>query len=162
MNYIHDEATLPSPAHAGIALERLFELAAVLGEFMERGLVERGADPGARQGDLAALPPRFGHPAQLAQALGVTPRNVTGLIDVLAEDGFVARGPHPSDRRATVVTLTEKGSSVAATLHAEEQAFARMMFGEVPAKDLSNFVATLDHVLGWLCGAGPTSPEEPS
>jgi hypothetical protein len=41
----------------------------------------------------------------------------------------------------------EKGTSVAATLHAEEQAFARMMFEDVPDRELSNFVATLDHVL---------------
>jgi len=90
---------------------------------MERGLVERGLTR-ARARVIWQL---YHHGSvtqrELAQALGVTPRNVTGLIDVLAEDGFVARGPHPTDRRATVVTLTEKGSSVAATLHAEEQAF---------------------------------------
>ncbi len=36
----------------------------------------------------------------LADALQVTPRNVTGLVDALADSGFVERAPHPTDRRA--------------------------------------------------------------
>jgi DNA-binding MarR family transcriptional regulator len=134
----------------------------VLGEFMERGLVERGLT----RARVRVIWQLFHHGSvtqrELAQALGVTPRNVTGLIDVLAEDGFVARGPHPTDRRATIVTLTEKGSSVAATLHEEEQAFARMMFEHLSGEELSNFVATLDQVLKWLRGAGPTTLDQPS
>jgi hypothetical protein len=38
----------------------------------------------------------------------VSPRNVTGLVDGLAESGFVTREPHPTDRRATLVALTER------------------------------------------------------
>ena len=45
----------------------------------------------------------------LAKALQVSPRNVTGLVDALEAAGYVERRPHPSDRRALLVTLTEQG-----------------------------------------------------
>jgi DNA-binding MarR family transcriptional regulator len=48
----------------------------------------------------------------LADELGVTPRNITALIDGLEEDGLVERQRHPSDRRATVIALTELGNRV--------------------------------------------------
>ncbi len=41
----------------------------------------------------------------------VTNGAVTGLVDRLAQEGFVAREPHPSDRRTIQVRLTEEGRS---------------------------------------------------
>jgi DNA-binding MarR family transcriptional regulator len=37
----------------------------------------------------------------------VTPRNITALVDGLEEEGIVRRLPHPTDRRATLIELTE-------------------------------------------------------
>src|ERR1700674_3672138 len=45
--------------------------------------------------------------ADLASGLDVTPRNVTTLVDGLERDGLVRRRPHPTDRRATVIELTD-------------------------------------------------------
>lgn len=45
----------------------------------------------------------------LAAALNVSPRNITGLVDALESAGYVERVPHPTDRRATLVTLTPLG-----------------------------------------------------
>jgi DNA-binding MarR family transcriptional regulator len=42
----------------------------------------------------------------LADALGVTPRNITALVDGLEEEGMVRRVAHPTDRRATLIELT--------------------------------------------------------
>src|SRR5687767_11748481 len=39
----------------------------------------------------------------LASALGVTPRNITALVDGLETDGIVRRTSHPTDRRATII-----------------------------------------------------------
>jgi DNA-binding MarR family transcriptional regulator len=44
----------------------------------------------------------------LADALGVTPRNITALVDGLELEGIVRRLPHPTDRRATLIELTDK------------------------------------------------------
>jgi MarR family multiple antibiotic resistance transcriptional regulator len=42
-------------------------------------------------------------PTELAQQLGVTSSAATFIIDRLAALGHVSRGPHPDDRRKTVV-----------------------------------------------------------
>ncbi len=48
----------------------------------------------------------------LGSFLAVTPRNVTKLVDGLEAESLVVRKPHPSDRRATVVSLTDRGALV--------------------------------------------------
>ena len=45
----------------------------------------------------------------LAEDLGTTPRNVTGLVDHLERDGLVERVPDPTDRRSVKATLTVAG-----------------------------------------------------
>lgn len=129
------------------ALDRVFELAARLGDLMERALDERGLST-ARAEVLFVLHER-GPMVQreLSQALQCTPRHVTGLIDILEAQGWVARGPHPTDRRATLVSLTEQGAQAAARMHAERQEAAAALFGDIPAEDLATFVAVLDQVL---------------
>lgn len=46
---------------------------------------------------------------QLAAALEVSPRNVTGLVDALERDGLVERVPDEHDRRAVRARMTERG-----------------------------------------------------
>ena len=58
----------------------------------------------------------------LAAALQVSPRNVTGLVDALEASGHVRRTPHPSDRRAVLVELSETARQTMAQMqrdHAE-------------------------------------------
>jgi DNA-binding MarR family transcriptional regulator len=43
--------------------------------------------------------------ADLAESLGVTPRNVTALVDALEAEGTVRRTAHPTDRRITMIEL---------------------------------------------------------
>ena len=52
--------------------------------------------------------------ADLANALAVTPRNVTALVDGLEAEGMVRRVPHTTDRRVTLVELTCNSERVAA------------------------------------------------
>ena len=54
--------------------------------------------------------------AELARRLGVTPRAVTALVDGLVEQRLVRRRPHPSDRRATLVSLSARGARTCARL----------------------------------------------
>lgn len=49
----------------------------------------------------------------LADELRLTPRHMTALVDALEEERLVARRPHPTDRRATVVELTASGCEAA-------------------------------------------------
>jgi DNA-binding MarR family transcriptional regulator len=50
--------------------------------------------------------------AQLAEEADVTRATMTGLIDTLEKDGYVKRYPHPEDRRAVIVKITEAGEAV--------------------------------------------------
>jgi DNA-binding MarR family transcriptional regulator len=53
---------------------------------------------------------------QLAELIGVDPRNAVPLIDSLADRGLLAREVDPADRRRRVLTLTARGQQVAADL----------------------------------------------
>ena len=157
MKQIHNEDTAASSV-AHQALMRLFELTVRLGEEMEKGLVERGLTR-ARAAVIWQLHQR-GPVTQrtLSQALRVSPRNVTGLLDALEASGYVSRGRHPTDRRATLVSLTEQGAAAAARLHADYEMGARVLLGDVPPADLTAFVSVVDHVLDRLRGATSTPP----
>ncbi|MGV8840419.1 MAG: MarR family winged helix-turn-helix transcriptional regulator [Bauldia sp.] len=47
--------------------------------------------------------------SDIAKSVGIAPRSVTTLVDCLERDGLARRTAHPTDRRATVIELTEKG-----------------------------------------------------
>ena len=54
------------------------------------------------------------HPAgltmtELSRQIMVSNGATTSLVDRLAEDGLLQRAPHPSDRRTTIIRLTEAG-----------------------------------------------------
>jgi DNA-binding MarR family transcriptional regulator len=87
---------------------------------------------------------------ELAETLHVSPRNVTGLLDGLEATGFVARTMHPSDRRATLGTLTDHGTAVAKAMQTDEQRLARFLFADVPSEEVGEFVGMLDHVVARL------------
>jgi len=46
---------------------------------------------------------------KIGERLQVHPTSVTNTIDRLERDGFVERIPHPTDRRATLASITEVG-----------------------------------------------------
>jgi DNA-binding MarR family transcriptional regulator len=145
----HGEVTSQSEA-AARALGALFEFAVLMTEAMERDLSERGLTR-ARATVIAYL--HRGGPMrqrELAEALRVSPRNVTGLLDRLEATGFVARTMHPNDRRATLVTLTEHGTAVAKAMQTDEQHLARFLFADVPSDKVGEFADTLDHVIARL------------
>jgi len=84
---------------------------------------------------------------ELAAALGVSPRNVTGLVDALVATGFVTRAPHPKDRRATQVTLTAQGAGVGDELAAGRGQLAEELFADLSDRRFTAIVAGLDALL---------------
>ncbi len=62
----------------------------------------------------------------LSRRMMVTNGNVTGVVDRLVRDGLARRAPAKEDRRASIVTLTEAGRRLFATMtpvhHARVQA----------------------------------------
>lgn len=53
----------------------------------------------------------------LAEALRIAPRSVTDVVDALEAKGYVTRQPDPTDRRASVVVVTEAGRAVRTAVH---------------------------------------------
>lgn len=48
----------------------------------------------------------------MGERLQLHPTSVTNIVDRLQADGLVRRTPHPTDRRATLVGITEAGAAV--------------------------------------------------
>lgn len=65
---------------------------------------------------LRALASRPGgmRPSVLADELHIAPRSATEVADGLEERGWVVRSPDPTDRRATVLSLTDGGRDLVA------------------------------------------------
>lgn len=148
MKSLHnDEGSAFSDIGADAALEKLFSLAVVTHQFMEAGMAARGLSR-ARATLLWNLNERGSMTQRaLAEVLGVSPRNVTGLVDALEADGFVTRGRHPDDRRATLVALTDKGTTTMSGLRGEYDEGATRLFEGLTASDLEGFIATVDQLL---------------
>jgi DNA-binding MarR family transcriptional regulator len=85
---------------------------------------------------------------ELADALDVSARNITGLVDGLVSTGFVTRQPHPTDRRATLVSFTEHGAKTVRELESGQRQLSHSLFGGMAPNRFDEFVAGLGEVLG--------------
>ncbi len=90
----------------------------------------------------------------IAAALDVSPRNVTGLVDALEPAGFVERRPHPSDRRATLVTLTERGVAIMSEMVRERAAAAAALVEGFGPERIERLGADLDAIAARLRAMG--------
>ena len=84
--------------------------------------------------------------AQLAAATGFEPPTITLSVRQLEDAGLVARRPSPTDRRATLVELSDKGRTLlpelkAAWCRAAEQTVAG--FTAIPLDQLTDVLADL-------------------
>ena len=132
------------------AFDQVLELVVLLDEDMKRGLAAAGLT--VPRAHLVWVLHHEGPTTQraLADSLKVTPRNVTGLVDGLVATGFVTREPHPTDRRATLVALTEHGRSTLAEMDRGHREAAELLFGDMPGHRFDAFVEGLEHVVSRL------------
>lgn len=135
---------------AQAVLEHVFELASRLSdgmtnEFETQGLTTARAELLWR---LHAAGPQTQR--ALSDALRCTPRNVTGLVNALEGSELVRREPHPTDGRAALVTLTDRGARTLEDWRSRYERFAVRLFGDIADEDLARFEAVLTHVLDRL------------
>jgi DNA-binding MarR family transcriptional regulator len=143
----------------GTALGQVLELAVLINDDMARSLAGDGLTV-PRAHLLWELHHR-GPSTQrhLAEVLGVSPRNITGLVDALVATGFVTRQPHPADRRATLVTFTEHGARTAKQMDKGQRQLAKLLFSGMSDRQFDGLVRGLGAVLNQLREHLPPSRE---
>lgn len=137
-------STDPGSADLAVSVTgRLFRLAPRLVDLQDLGVREyglgfaRGRVLWALQGSGPVLM------RALSQALGISPRTVTGLVDALEADGWVTRSPHPADRRATIISLTPAAENALVRLREHYEGLAHDLLGDLPHDDLARCRAVI-------------------
>ncbi len=89
----------------------------------------------------------------LSTALGVTARNITTIVDGLEREGLLARRPDPTDRRAILLELTDKGRAHVEQVHALHCELAERMFAPLRAEERRTLHALLTRLARQLSQA---------
>jgi DNA-binding MarR family transcriptional regulator len=98
---------------------------------------------------------------EVGDVLRISPRTVTDMIDGLEGRGLVARGPHPADRRITLLHLTAEGRGLLATaVGLAEQAHRDALIGLSP-DDQQTLRRLADQVAPAAVPAPADSPAAP-
>jgi DNA-binding MarR family transcriptional regulator len=77
------------------------------------------------------------HPGKLAAALGVTPTNVTGIIDRLIKQGLVSRTEDAQDRRVMLLQATGRGEELVTKLRERRRTYLSDLLGRLDADELA-------------------------
>jgi DNA-binding MarR family transcriptional regulator len=75
----------------------------------------------------------------LAKESGIVARTLTALVDGLERDGLARRIPHPSDRRATLIELTEEGERTLRACMRPHRTAVAALFREFAPRDRAAF-----------------------
>ena len=73
----------------------------------------------------------------------VTNGAITGLVDRLAQEGFVIREPHPKDRRTIFVRLTEQGRGRFLAMAREHEGWTVALLAGLEAEGKKQLLANL-------------------
>ncbi|MGY4102536.1 MarR family winged helix-turn-helix transcriptional regulator [Nocardia sp. R16R-3T] len=95
--------------------------------------------------------------AALADHLGVVPRSATTVVDALAAANLVSRAADPTNRRSTLVTLTDPGRAALSQMAAARRAAAEEVFAGLTTEQrttLRELLATLDSQASMRTSAG--------
>lgn len=95
--------------------------------------------------------------ADMARAAHITKQSMSDLVDLLERQGYVDRRPDPSDSRAKLVCLTDRGREVVGTAgRALDQAYA-----ELEARIGADGLADLRRLLTACVEAAASEPPNP-
>ncbi|WP_258543931.1 MarR family winged helix-turn-helix transcriptional regulator [Streptomyces ipomoeae] len=95
---------------------------------------------------------------ELGESLGMSPRNMTVLVDGLEKEDLVRRVSHPHDRRIKLVELTEAGRQVAQRELGPSQAAAAALFDDFTPEERDELLRLLGKVGDTLRARGIEMP----
>ena len=133
-------------------VELLWSFAPAYQRWSESLLVEKGLSPQRLRilGSIHERGPRI--MSELKEELGVTATNVTALVDSLEKDGLVIRKRHPTDRRATVIELSNKVMTELSPRCTEYKEQVAELFSDLSEKECKGFVRMLEKLWNRLQG----------
>src|SRR5687767_1998703 len=82
--------------------------------------------------------------SELGESLGMSPRNMTVLVDGLEKEGLVRRVSHRHDRRIKLVELTPAGRRVAEQDLGPSQLAAASLFDDFTAEERADLLRLLE------------------
>lgn len=88
--------------------------------------------------------------SELGHDLGITPRYVTVLVDHMEDEGLVRRTRHPSDRRATLIELTDAGRTMCGSAGHEHVEAAAVLIRALSQAQQEALLEALQTLLGEL------------
>ena len=86
----------------------------------------------------------------LADRAGMSRQAITYLVEELIERGYLERGPDPSDRRASLVELTERGEAAVASIRSSVRRLEREWEAQVGVQRFADFRAILAELTATL------------
>ncbi len=89
-------------------------------------------------------------PTELGNSLFVTKQNMTGMIDRMERDGYVARHNDPRDRRVSRIRLTDKGKEALRKIEPLKDGWNQKAFGMFSRDEKENMYKMLDRYLSYL------------
>ena len=133
-------------------VELLWSFTPAYQRWSESLLVEKGLSP-QRLRILSSIHERGPRiMSDLKKELGVTATNVTALVDSLEKDGLVVRRRHPTDRRATVIELSDKVMTQLSPRCTEYKEQVAELFSDLSDNECKAFVKTLEKLWSRLQG----------
>jgi DNA-binding MarR family transcriptional regulator len=141
-----DESASPAATSLDNTADELTAAAAGFASAFDRWTNRKAAEAGVSAQRLRLLNAIHCHGPQkmadLAEALAVTPRNVTALVDGLEADGLIRRVPHSTDRRITMVELSCSSANVESQYRAFQNSVGRL-FADLTEADRNTLLRLL-------------------
>lgn len=85
--------------------------------------------------------------SELRQSIGGTAQNATGLVDALEREGYVMRRPHETDRRKTMISLSESARSEISAQRREHRFEVASLFESLSEEDQCTLLSTINRVV---------------
>jgi DNA-binding MarR family transcriptional regulator len=86
----------------------------------------------------------------LANSMGVTTAAMTGIIDRLVRDGYIARNFDPQDRRVIKVKLTTKANTLVKRINQQKRQMVIKIFGKISASDRQDYLRIVTQIKDML------------
>ena len=84
--------------------------------------------------------------SDLSRSMNVTTAAMTGIVDRLVRDGYVARANDPDDRRVIKIKLTGKGAAAVKSSLENKKHMITRVFGVLPKKERDEYLKILTRI----------------